>query len=462
MTPRERRWLVAAVTASLAIRLALAAAAYAVGQDPAAFHVPDSARYLALGRELAERGTFSLDGQPELFRLPGFPLLVAGATAAGFPTAGTIVLHALIGAATTWICFLAGREVAGVRTGLWAAALHAIEPTQWASSSLVMTETLFAALVAGCFASAVRYLATMRPGWLIAATVTGAAAAYVRFIGYLLPAALLLPVSSILWRSPAGRDLGGLRRHVAAAAVVAVATLSTWHVRNGVETGYWGFSVQLERAAYFMGGGTVAARQTGASYIDTVRTMPGSGLAARATGEDAVSPPADVMRRDGLARMVEHPVLFASTYAAGIGTSLLHPGTATVMRPFGEIGRWDGTGPAAAQMVTLGRWDHARAILAQKGAAYWLLTVPLVLANLFYLTTFAMGARRNWHLPAVRLACALVAYFVIFSGGPDGDSRRRAPFMPIVCVVAATALATRRQPAADFSAAPGTIPRPLP
>jgi hypothetical protein len=94
-------------------------------------------------------------------------------------------------------------------------------------------------------------------------------------------------------------------------------------------------------------------------------------------------------------------------------------------------------------MLTLGRWDRAIAVLAAKGTVYWLITIPLALFNLAYLAMFLAGARAHWSSPGVRLACFLVLYFVLLSGGPDGDSRRRVPFVPVVCVVAATILSPK-------------------
>lgn len=435
MTARERRWLIAAVAGSAGLRLAIAGAAMLLRHDPAIFHVPDSARYLALGRAIAEHGAYALDGRPELFRLPGFPLLIAIATALGAPTGGTIVLHALLGAVTTWLCFVAARAIGGVRVGLWAATLEAIEPGQWAWSAMIVTEPLCTTFVIASVAATLRYLATARWRWLALAMVAAAAAAYERFVAYLLPAAILLAVVWIAWRHADLTRRASIWRHAAAAALLAATVLGVWHLRNGLETGYWGFSMQLERAAFFMGEGTVNARQSGSSYTDAVWAMPGRDPSSTLTSTPSSS--ADVMRRQGFGRMLEHPFVFASSYAAGIATTVLHPGGAVVMRPF-ATNVWD-TGPAsAAQMLTLGRWDRAITILAAKDTAYWLITIPLALFNLAYLATFLAGARTHWASPGVRLACFLVLYFVLLSGGPDGDSRRRVPFVPVVCVVAAT------------------------
>ena len=99
-------------------------------------------------------------------------------------------------ALTSWLCFVCGRAIGGVRVGLWAATLEAIEPGQWAWSAMLVTEPLCTAFVIASVAAALRYLATERWRWLAVATIAAAAAAYERFVAYLMPAALLL---AIVW-----------------------------------------------------------------------------------------------------------------------------------------------------------------------------------------------------------------------------------------------------------------------
>src|SRR5688500_3905885 len=108
MSGRERGWLLGAVGITVAVRLALFAVVLTVRADTAAFHTTDSVRYLELAASLGRFEGFGTGGSPELFRLPGFPLLVAVAGWIGHPTHWTIVLQALAGAITTLICFAWG------------------------------------------------------------------------------------------------------------------------------------------------------------------------------------------------------------------------------------------------------------------------------------------------------------------------------------------------------------------
>ncbi len=281
--------------------------------DAAAFHTSDSARYLELGASLGRFDGFGTGGSPELFRLPGFPLLVAAAGWIGDPTWWTVGLHALIGAITTLVSFAWGRAVAGVRAGLFAAWLYACEPGQWVWSTFVLTETLFTALFATALCFATHYLHARHRTALLAAVAAGSAAAYVRLIGYVVPPMLVLACAMLVSRAgsraahgAAGR--GAAWRDAAMAGALAVALLGAWHVRNGLAAGYWGFSIQTERAAYLLGGGVVEARQAG-SYSEARRALQ-QEMAAEPGRSPAAT--AAAMRERGLGRVAASPLAFLS------------------------------------------------------------------------------------------------------------------------------------------------------
>ena len=443
MSRRERAWLLGAVGVTLAVRLALFAIVVALRHDAAAFHTSDSARYLELAASLGRFDGFGTGGSPELFRLPGFPLLVAAAGWLGDPTWWTVGLHALIGAITTLISFAWGRAVAGVRAGLFAAWLYACEPGQWVWSTFVLTETLFTALFATALCFATHYLQTRRRTALLAAIVAGSAAAYVRVIGYVVPPMLVLACALLVSRGgaraahgAAGR--GATWRDAALAGTLTVALLGAWHVRNGLAAGYWGFSIQTERAAYLLGGGVVEARQAG-SYSEARRLLQQEMAAEPGRSASAT---AAAMRERGLGRVAASPLAFLSTYAAGIVTTVLHPGSGAFLRLLVPIGDVDGTA-SVTQMLTLGRWRAAQEQARAKGLGYWALTVPLFVVTVVYVAVFGAGAWAGRTSPPVVLACLLAAVMLAASGGPDGDSRRRAPLVPLLCVVAAPLLARR-------------------
>ncbi|MEZ5316598.1 MAG: glycosyltransferase family 39 protein [Vicinamibacterales bacterium] len=192
-------------------------------------------------------------------------------TALGAPTAITFGLQVVMGLVTLLLCVdlgpLGRRRHAGAVAGL----LYACEPGQWIHGAFVLSETLFTACVALALAAAARFLVTSRRRWIVVAATAAVASAYVRPIGYLLVPVVL---GAVLWagRRPAGptargRAAGGhaakasrparaarttrgdWRAYAKAATLTAVVLLGAWHLRNGMETGYWGFSVPVPRRA---------------------------------------------------------------------------------------------------------------------------------------------------------------------------------------------------------------------
>lgn len=148
------------------------------------------------------------------------------------------------------------------------------------------------------------------------------------------------------------------------------------------------------------------------------------------------------MRRVGLERIARDPAAVFATYAGGIAATMLHPGTGAIMRLLQPSAAF--TGSSVTQMMTLGRWDTAWNLVQQKPPGYWLLTVPLFAAGAVYLGVFVAGAWTGRSSPLIILPCVMAVCLLLCSGGPDGDSRRRAPLIPLMCVVASPLLARRR------------------
>jgi hypothetical protein len=49
--------------------------------------------------------------------------------------------------------------------------------------------------------------------------------------------------------------------------------------------------------------------------------------------------------------------------------------------------------------------------------------------------SMVLFSRQLWRRPSILAAVLTIAYYVVISGGPAGDSRFRVPIMPIICVL---------------------------
>ena len=404
--------------------------------DERVFLARDSHEYLALAESLAASGSYATDGLPELRRVPGFPALVALGAATGRPIALTLALQLTLGLATTLLCHRIGRDLAGERAGQWAALLFACATCLWIWNAYVLSETLFVFLVAAMLRAALAHERSARVGPLLAAVALACGAAYVRLVGYPLPFAL---VAWFAWR---GRHDRRALRRAGAGLAVALTILGAWHVRNGLTAGYWGFSSQLERGLYFLGGGVAESRTAGDSYYqarnELERRLGGEGPTRPDDSETIAE-----MRRRGARAILDHPGAFVASYGIGVLAVLAHANTGYAFRLFDADGQ-HGAGPTTGLHELLrGRWRSAGRYFEQRGAAYWLVFLLQVGQLGLYYALCARAARRRGLPPGAGLLLAMALCLLLLSGGQHGNARYRAPLMPSICVLAAIGLVGR-------------------
>ncbi|MCK5572346.1 MAG: glycosyltransferase family 39 protein, partial [Bacteroidetes bacterium] len=147
----------------------------------------DDAEYAALARSTLSGGGFSLESTPTAYRMPGYPLVVAGVfLALGESMTAVRLLQAIVDTLTCLLVFVIGRRIADERTGLVAALLYALFPLQILYVSSVMTETSFTFLLCASVALMLAPGASI-PRMVAAGLVAGIATLF-------KPIALVLPV----------------------------------------------------------------------------------------------------------------------------------------------------------------------------------------------------------------------------------------------------------------------------
>lgn len=155
-----RRWLLALLAVGLLARLAALACTSDLG-----IRIVDEAHYHTLATSLVEGRGFAFENGPTSIRPPLYPAFVAAVWA----VTGTRSLQAVravqIGLAlmTTLLVFGLGRDLFGQQAGLAAATLACFYPSLLVSNYLLLTEVLFATLVAAAT------WAIVRVGFIVAA-----------------------------------------------------------------------------------------------------------------------------------------------------------------------------------------------------------------------------------------------------------------------------------------------------
>jgi 4-amino-4-deoxy-L-arabinose transferase-like glycosyltransferase len=420
--------LVAAV-----LRLALPIAAFVADRSTPPLYSPDSWDYVGLARNLADTFSFSRNGVVEVFRAPGYPLLLAIASLTGHLTATAVLIQVALGVATVALVYGIAAGSGNKQLALTAGWIAACEPLLVMYCGSILTETLFTTLL---LASLFVWLRTdISPRWRFAVVaVLASALALVRPVGYLVP---FLYAASALFASP---DRAWSARLRGALIVMAVATmmLGAWHVRNARVANFWGFTAQVERQTYLTSAVWLTAKAEGRSFqevrsdfMEDVRRATGDPdeRGARFTRE---------ARERGLRFVRSHLLAILRLQFAGSLLVILEPprGENTVV--FGRDSRFTGLRGYAlshSPLETLARLatENARVILwlAILGG-YWLL----------FLAVVVIGAIRLRHLPILTrhlglTTVAVHAYLLLASGGYFGQARFRHPLMPILCIVAA-------------------------
>jgi 4-amino-4-deoxy-L-arabinose transferase-like glycosyltransferase len=402
-----------AIAAGLLVRALLIAAAWAQ-RGPAAFLVPDSFSYLnSAARLAAGKGFADRWGLPEMFRTPGYPLLLAAGPAIGHPVLFALVLQSLMTIGIIVLTYaiacelLHDERLAGI-----CALVVAIEPTLLTWSMRVMPETALTLCLVAFVYAALRVLDLPHRRWIVTAALMLCAAAYMKPIAH--PLVFIICIASVV------------RPRTTLLFVLVCATLLVpWIVRNH-RAGYTGFSTLMARAVYLSAGGSVLAQREHRPYTD-VREE----LEHRA---DVRGPTAQPQRyaREGLSLVASDPLGYAKTHIRGVLRTLFNPGATEYLRMF-DLYREGG----GALMAGRGIADTARAypLPFWSSIALGIILMPLVILPW-------VGAYRS-PTTAFFLLAVVAGYLVFAGGGVPGYSRFRAPAVPFLIVMSAVAF-TRR------------------
>jgi hypothetical protein len=211
----------------------------------------DAGKYASYGYNLATHGVFSGQypaehPQPDGYRSPGYPLLVAAALlAVGTPTYYPLLLlvNAVLGALTCGLTVLLG---AGLLP-LWGAALAGLlltfSPHHVSLGNYVLSETLFGFAITACLYLLSRALADRRAATALGAGVFGVLAWATNPVFAVLPV-LLVAISAVFKRS--------LLRPVLLFALPLMLAAGAWQVRTSLVVPADGLTAQTRALDNFI------------------------------------------------------------------------------------------------------------------------------------------------------------------------------------------------------------------
>jgi hypothetical protein len=460
---------------ALALRLGLFAAAWHNAADLHTLHTGDTPTYIAPAETLLAHGTFMGGEVPEIYRTPGYPLMLTAGLRAGHVELVTVALQMVLSLATILLIYhLAWKLTASSTAALAASALAALEPLSIIYTSYVMPETLFTFLFLASLSFLLHYLRASSAFALFAAALLLAAATFVRPITYYLPPIfmLLLALRALISRGPStsidGAKAGRQSRAwgvVAAVGfgIVAFAPSMAWQVRNYLETGYSGFTGIPECNLYFSQGASILARQSG-KPLQQIQAELGQYDEQLLASLHGPAQAATIRRlgAEGRRMVMEHPVEYAQIHLRSMVIWLLDPAGSDLLCLLGRHSiHGSGLRPVNSGIAEMfGRMRREAPELL-----YATLTLAAVLGLLY--CAAALGFAVSWrHFDWQWVFLLTLAAYFWLIGGTLGCARLRQPVMPLVCLWGGWGLASlvawfgrERQSATTSAAAiqPGSV-----
>lgn len=422
------------------LRSAIALSALITLHDPTAFYAKDTGSYLQPAMELVAAGSFTTFGAPELFRTPGYPILLSLGVWLGQVEIITIALQILLSCATTYFVFLLARELfSDERVATWSALAYSLEPISIINSNWLLSDTLFTFLLAAALFCLIRFVKAGRPTFLWLSSIIYALAVYVRPIGYFLPITLALTL--ILWAI--FKREKKLLVHAVAFGVLSFALISAWQFRNKIETGYGGFSAAVDYNLYFH---QVAALKAKEQRVPFYQVMDEMGFYSRekylsqnpAQQSWPIAQQYEFMRREGVKATWRDPLAAANIYLHGLVISMFDPGASEYLRLFRLY-------PKSGKILNGVVSEGIIATTVKVIAANPLLSLMTGLFGLILLTYYALTliglkyGSLHFNLP-MWLMLTTGIYLLALSGGTIAASRFRLPVMIVVCILAGQGL----------------------
>jgi hypothetical protein len=456
MPTRRTQRLLGPLIAAAVIRVA-AMALLVVRNGTSALALADTNSYLEPGRNLLLHGRFIADGVPDLLRTPGYSIFLAMTSLGGLSAAA--VANLILSVFSVFLVWRLGRAVFDdERIALGAAWIFAFEPISVIFSFVLLSETLFLALL---LLSLERLAIFLREHQLRALAVGGlwlAAATLVRPVTYYLPVVLSLGLFLVLAR------VRGLRWKAPAVLLISVLPwLAAWQIRNWVEASYGGFSSVREVNLYFFDASEVTARVEHRELID-VRTELGYLPFANDSGQDYLFQPylalhpqqagwsqgqrLAFMHTEAVRVLRAHKEVYLRACLTHLLMTVFEPGAAAFDAVLFPGDPWHVTGLIRKAGLVRGPILLAKnhPWVAAEKAAFTAVMLALYLLAIRGVFLAMRGAFRG-HMQEACLWMLLgtLLYFLIVSGvagGQGASSRYRVPIMPIVCILAAAG--TRR------------------
>ncbi len=423
----DRLWYV--ILTALVIRAFIPLYVEFVTDDPDAFYEVYSYQYLEPAKNLIKSGQFTANAAPEIYRPPGYPILLIPGILLNHVPLVTILIQILLSCLTVYlVCEIAMVLFGRAETAMLCAGIYAVDPLSVIFSSLIMPETLATFVLSLFLLFLFRYLQEESVIQLSLAAIALAATVYVQAIAYFLP----VWIASFLAFFAIKRRSGIRVLHALIFLVISMSLIGVWQVRNRVETGYSGFSTVFDKSLYYAQAASVLAKLEGKHDFRELWNLMDRKVSEHSAG---FREQFEYMRQEGTLLTLAHPLTYAQIHIRGILRTLFGAEAHTYIR---LLKLFHGTEGAWQELISGNLLDAVRhhsdkltyaAILIIAGLG---LTVMMV----YLFASVALFSNKLLYAPPVICSLWVVIYWLVITGGPHGYARYRHAVMPIICVLA--------------------------
>lgn len=433
LRPRSQILLLA-----LVLRLALILGGWGSAQDTSLpFLARDSGSYIETATALGTTATFARDGEPNIVRTPGYPLLLVPGVWLGQIIAWALLLQLILHLLTILLVYDLAIQLGRPRAAIVAAGLLAIEPLSVIYTAKVLSETTFSALLVAAIWGLIRgHRHNSERHWLLGAACLGLSA-LVRPIGYGLALPLVLfAIVGLLFRQT---RVVLPSRWLAAAIALMLLPSVLWQGRNLVVADYRGLSAITDINAYFYQAAAVEARRQGRSFYEVQNEWGYHDVDLFNTRRPDLArlpqgPRLQRLGEEGRQMIAADPFSYAGVHLRGMLRVVFDPGGVEVLR---LLGMYPTSGGLLGKLIDQGIWKTLSDLAHERPE----LLILEIACGLLLLVIYAAAGRGAGRLVRAHPALAVlliggVVVLLVASGGPMSLSRFRHPMMPILCLFA--------------------------
>jgi 4-amino-4-deoxy-L-arabinose transferase-like glycosyltransferase len=400
-------------------------------QDYILFYTPDSFSYVRLAKELVSHGRFWYNGAPEIFRTPGYPILLIPGIFLGHVEIVTIALQIVLSCMTAYVVFRISMLLfKDKRVALFGALMYAVEPVSVLYASKLLSETLCAFLTSLFTYCMIKYFKTESPKMLALASIILSASVYVRPVSYYLP--IVITVVLLVWSLKRRKTL--FVTQALGFLICSFLIIGLWQLRNYRETGYSGFSSVADYDLYCHHAASVLAIHEGIPYSKMQHSLgcPDKNIYLQRHPEQSQWDRGKIYRSmasEGMRIILGEPATYFLIHVKGMLRTLLDPGVSEYLILFK---RYSWYGGLLDQILDRGLFvtikDFANTM------PFFFISMMIITGFYLIASLIALFHRDFPYDTATIVIFFILAYYLVVSGGPVGYHRFRLPIIPLISV----------------------------